>query len=230
LKLAERTMVVFASDNGGLHVLESKLTPATHNSPFRAGKGFVYEGGLRVPLVIRAPGRVKAETIIEQPVVLTDLMPTFLELAGIDTAKSVGPLDGVSLTKLLGGTAIPARPLFWHFPNYTNQGGRAAGAVREGDWKLVEEYEDGSVELFNLADDPGRTGLTSRKRKQRVRQSLRPSSPRGGRALARRSQHQIRNLTRRSIARFTRIEIPRASRAKALPRNWPRSGKAGARP
>jgi hypothetical protein len=155
LKLAERTMVVFASDNGGLHVLESRLSPATHNTPFRAGKGFVYEGGLRVPLIIRTPGRVKAETVIDQPVVLTDLMPTFLELAGIDAAKSIGPLDGVSLNKVLAGTPVSARPLFWHFPNYTNQGGRPAGAVREGEWKLVEQYEDGSVELFNLANDPG---------------------------------------------------------------------------
>jgi arylsulfatase A-like enzyme len=155
LKLSERTVLVFASDNGGLHVLESKLTPATHNTPYRAGKGFVYEGGLRVPLIVRAPGRTKAETVIEQPIILTDLMPTFLELAGIDATKSVGPLDGVSLVKLLAGGAVASRPLFWHFPNYTNQGGRPAGAIREGDWKLVEQYEDGSVELFNLANDPG---------------------------------------------------------------------------
>jgi arylsulfatase A len=155
LKLSDRTIVVFTSDNGGLHVLESNATPATHNTPYRAGKGFVYEGGLRVPLIMRAPGRIKPETIIEQPVVLTDLMPTFLEFAGIDPAKSVGPLDGVSFAKALPSGLVPARPLFWHFPNYTNQGGRPAGAVRDGDWKLVEQYEDGSVELFNLATDPG---------------------------------------------------------------------------
>jgi arylsulfatase A-like enzyme len=155
LKLSERTVFIFASDNGGLHVLESPGTPATHNTPFRAGKGFVYEGGLRVPLIVRSPGRVKAETVVEQPVLLTDLMPTFLEIAGIDAAKAIGPLDGVSLTKVLAGGAAPNRPLFWHFPNYTNQGGRPAGAVREGDWKLVEQYEDGAVELFNLASDPG---------------------------------------------------------------------------
>jgi arylsulfatase A len=155
LKLSERTVLVFASDNGGLHVLESPGTPATHNTPFRAGKGFVYEGGLRVPLIVRGPGRVKAEAVIEQPVVLTDLMPTFLEIAGIDAGKAIGPLDGASLTKVLAGGAAPNRPLFWHFPNYTNQGGRPAGAVREGDWKLVEQYEDGAVELFNLASDPG---------------------------------------------------------------------------
>jgi arylsulfatase A-like enzyme len=154
LKLSDRTVLVFASDNGGLHVLESAGTPATHNTPFRAGKGFVYEGGLRVPLIVRGPGRVKAETVIEQPVVLTDLMPTFLELAGIDAAKAIGPLDSASLAKAFTGSTVSARTLFWHFPNYTNQGGRPAGAVRDGEWKLVEQYEDGSVELFNLSSDP----------------------------------------------------------------------------
>lgn len=154
LKLNEKTLLVFASDNGGLHVLESPRTPATHNTPFRAGKGYVYEGGLRVPLIVRGTSRVKAGAVIEQPIVLTDLMPTFLELAGIDAAKSVGPLDGVSLVKALASGAASTRPLYWHFPNYTNQGGRPAGAVRDGDWKLVEQYEDGSVELFNLANDP----------------------------------------------------------------------------
>lgn len=154
LKLSEKTILVFASDNGGLHVLESPRTPATHNTPFRAGKGYVYEGGLRVPLIVRGTPRVKAGTVIEQPIILTDLMPTFLELAGIDAAKSVGPLDGVSLVNALATGAAATRPLYWHFPNYTNQGGRPAGAVRDGDWKLVEQYEDGAVELFNLASDP----------------------------------------------------------------------------
>jgi arylsulfatase A-like enzyme len=152
LGLAERTLLIFASDNGGLHVLESPGTPATHNTPFRAGKGFVYEGGLRVPLIVRWPGHVKP-AVMDTPVVLTDLMPTFLDVAGVDAGHTVGPLDGVSLAKLLTGGELPARALFWHFPNYTNQGGRPAGAVREGEWKLVENYEDGSVELYHLAKE-----------------------------------------------------------------------------
>ena len=86
---------------------------------------------------------------------LTDLVPTLLEAAGVDQAKTVGPLDGVSLMPLFGGGSLPARTLCWHFPNYTNQGGRPAGAIRDGDWKLVEQFEDGSVELFNLAQDVG---------------------------------------------------------------------------
>lgn len=155
LDLSERTIFVFTSDNGGLHVLESPGTPATHNTPFRAGKGYLYEGGLREPLLIRWPGVAAAGSVCETPVVLTDLVPTILAAAGIDVATTVGPLDGVSLIGLLRGEPLPPRQLCWHFPNYTNQGGRPAGAIREGDWKLVEQLEDGSVELFDLAHDPG---------------------------------------------------------------------------
>jgi hypothetical protein len=157
LGLADRTIFIFTSDNGGLHVLEFPGTPATHNTPYRSGKGFVYEGGLREPLIVRWPGKVAPGSTCETPLVLTDLVPTLLEAAGVDPAKTVGPLDGVSVMKLLRGEPMPPRPLFWHFPNYTNQGGLPAGAVRDGDWKLVEQYEDGSVELYNLADDIGET-------------------------------------------------------------------------
>ena len=157
--LAERTILIFTSDNGGLHVPEGADTPATYNAPFRAGKGYLYEGGLRVPLIVRWPGKVAAGAVSDAPVVLTDLMPTLMEAAGLDPAKTTGPLDGVSLGKLLAGDATPVRGLmwrmFWHFPNYTNQGGRPAGAVREGDWKLIADDESGGVQLFNLAADPG---------------------------------------------------------------------------
>ncbi|MBI3464500.1 MAG: sulfatase-like hydrolase/transferase, partial [Planctomycetes bacterium] len=153
LGLTDRTIFLFTSDNGGLHVLEFPGTPATYNRPYRAGKGYLYEGGLREPLLIRWPGVVHAGSTCETPVVLTDLVPTLLEAAGVDVAKTVGPLDGVSATMLLRGGSVPPRTLYWHFPHYTNQGSRPAGAVREGDWKLVEQYEDGSVELYNLAQD-----------------------------------------------------------------------------
>lgn len=157
LGLTERTIFIFSSDNGGLHVLESPGTPATFNRPYRAGKGYLYEGGLREPLLIRWPGVVAAGSVCDTPVVLTDLMPTILAAAGIDAATTVGPLDGVSLVDLLRGEPLPPRQLCWHFPNYANQGGCPAGAIREGDWKLVEQFEDGSVELYNLADDPSET-------------------------------------------------------------------------
>lgn len=167
LGLAERTVFVFSSDNGGLHVLESPGTPATHNTPFRAGKGFLYEGGLRVPLIVRWPGKI-TPGVSATPVLLTDLMPTLLEWGGVNPANAVGPLDGVSLLKMFTGIALPPRPLFWHFPHYSNQGGRPAGAVREGDWKLVENYEDESVELFDLAKDPGETTNLAAQEKPRA--------------------------------------------------------------
>jgi len=155
LDLTRKTIVIFTSDNGGLHVLESPDSPATHNTPYRAGKGYVYEGGLRVPLIVRWPDVIKLHAENDTPVVLTDLVPTLLSAAGLDPAKKVGPLDGMSLLPLWNGESLPARPLFWHFPNYTNQGSRPAGAIRDGDWKLIEHFEDGSLELYNLADDPG---------------------------------------------------------------------------
>ncbi|HEX2474454.1 MAG TPA: sulfatase-like hydrolase/transferase, partial [Lacipirellulaceae bacterium] len=157
LGLTERTIFIFTSDNGGLHVLEFPGTPATYNSPFRAGKGYLYEGGLRVPLIVRWPLLAARDSTCPTPVVLTDLMPTLLEAARVDVGRTVGPLDGMSVLKLLRGESMPARMLYWHFPNYTNQGGRPAGAIRENDWKLVENFEDGSVELFNLAQDIGET-------------------------------------------------------------------------
>ena len=154
LGLREKTIVVFTSDNGGLHVLEFTKTPATHNTPFRAGKGFVYEGGLRVPLIVRWPGKVQP-SVVDLPVINTDWTPTFLEFAGVKTEDA---FDGRSIAPVLRGeSAGPLRPFFWHFPQYTNQGGRPAGAVREGEWKLVEHYEDGRLELFNLAKDVGET-------------------------------------------------------------------------
>ncbi len=150
LELRQKTLVIFLSDNGGLHVPETPNTPATHNSPYRAGKGFVYEGGLRIPLIMRWPGVIAADQTSTTPVIQTDLVPTLLSVAG---AKSETPFDGVDLSPMFAGKKIPSRALYWHFPHYTNQGSKPAGAIRAGDWKLIEHYEDGQVELFNLAED-----------------------------------------------------------------------------
>ena len=157
LALAERTLVLFTSDNGGLHVLESPGTPATHNTPFRAGKGHLYEGGLRVPLILRWPDGARAGTIDNRPVMLTDLMPTILAEAGLDPAKTVGPLDSISLAENIANRDGASRPLFWHFPHYTNQGGRPGAAIREANWKLIEHFEDARIELYDLQADPGET-------------------------------------------------------------------------
>ena len=152
LNLADHTIVVFTSDNGGLHVPEGPHPRVTHNTPYRAGKGFVYEGGLRIPLIVRWPGHVPAGRVVETPVLNTDWVPTLLELCG----QPVPPgLDGRSFAGLLTGKAEPpARPLFWHFPHYTNQGSRPSGAMREGRWMFVEYYDEAKVELYDLASDP----------------------------------------------------------------------------
>jgi arylsulfatase A len=154
--VAKDTVVIFASDNGGVHVSELKETPPTHNEPTRAGKGFLYEGGIRTPLIIRYPGRLAVREIAE-PVVLGDLTPTLCALAKV--APPPVP-DYQDLSPLLFDSlpaAAKPRTLTWHQPHYMNQGGRPAGALREGDWKLIEQYEDGSLELYNLAKDPGET-------------------------------------------------------------------------
>ena len=150
-RLAERTIVVFMSDNGGLATAEGH---PTSNLPLRGGKGWPYEGGIREPWFISAPGVTRPGSVCDTPVTSTDFYPTLLELGRL----SLNPrqhCDGVSLLPLLRGGKLQRGPLFWHYPHYGNQGGAPCGAVRDGDWKLIEWYEDSEVELFNLSDDPG---------------------------------------------------------------------------
>lgn len=153
LNLAERTIVIFTSDNGGLHVPEGKHPRITHNSPYRAGKGFVYEGGLRIPLIVRWPSHVPAGKVVQAPVINTAWIPTLLELAGAPVPSG---LDAASFASLLAGRGdAPSRTFFWHFPHYTNQGSRPSGAMRDGDWMLVEYYDQPKNELYDLASDIG---------------------------------------------------------------------------
>ncbi|RMH05313.1 MAG: sulfatase [Planctomycetota bacterium] len=150
--LAERTVVFFFSDNGGLSTSEGH---PTSNLPLRAGKGWLYEGGIREPLIVRWPGRVAAGAVCDQPVISTDFYPTILELAGLP-ARPGQHLDGLSLAPLLlGRSGLPARPLFWHYPHYGNQGGRPGGAVRLGRWKLIEWFGEERPELYDLDRDLG---------------------------------------------------------------------------
>ncbi|WZO97891.1 sulfatase-like hydrolase/transferase [Isosphaeraceae bacterium EP7] len=151
LNLSDNTILVFTSDNGGLATREGPLTPATNNSPFREGKGWLYEGGLRVPLIIRQPGRIAPGTD-PTPTWAADLVPTLLALSHL---PDPGPLDGQNLAPLLtDNTPVAPRALHWHYPHYSNQGGRPGAAIREGDWKLIQSEHDGRTELFNLAKDP----------------------------------------------------------------------------
>lgn len=150
LNIDENTIVIFTSDNGGLSVLEFPGGPATHNTPYRGGKGFVYEGGLREPLIVRWPAKIKP-AVSDTPVSHLDLVPTLLSL--VDANVPAG-LDGISLAALLTeGRQPEPRKFFWHFPHYNNQGGRPAGAVRDGEWKLVTYYDTGETQLFNLSQD-----------------------------------------------------------------------------
>jgi arylsulfatase A len=151
LKLDERTILVFTSDNGGLSTSEG--TP-TSNQPLRMGKGWHYEGGVREPLLVRWPGVTQGGAICEEPMISMDYYPTLLEMAGLP-ARPQQHVDGVSFTRLLAGGVRDERPLFWHYPHYSNQGGGPGGAVRLGDYKLIEWFEDMHVELYNLRADPG---------------------------------------------------------------------------
>ncbi|MDE3164212.1 MAG: sulfatase, partial [Acidobacteriota bacterium] len=149
--VADRTMVTFFSDNGGLRYEGKSRQPVTDNSPLRAGKGHLYEGGIREPLIVRYPGVVRPGREIDTPVCSVDFLPTFCDIAGVKP----GDVDGVSLLPLLRGGSLKARPLYWHYPHYSNQGGEPGSAVRDGDWKFLEFLKDGRRELFNLKDDIG---------------------------------------------------------------------------
>ena len=152
--VADDTVVCFMSDNGGLSTSEGS---PTSNLPLRGGKGWLYEGGIREPFMIRAPGVVEGGSTCATPVVSTDFFPTLLELCGLP-AMPKNHLDGVSLVPLLkGADSIDRDAIYWHYPHYSNQGGIPGGAIRMGDWKLIERYEDGRAQLYNLKDDIGET-------------------------------------------------------------------------
>ena len=169
----DKTLVIFTSDNGGLSTAEGS---PTSNLPLRAGKGYVYEGGIRVPLIVRWPGIVKPGTTTDVPTTTLDVPATLLDAAGVKPPVGV-VLDGVSLRSVLADTGpLPARDIFWHYPHYSNQGGRPAAALLAGDGprpgteKLVEHFEDGRVELFDLASDPGECRDLSDERQERASQ------------------------------------------------------------
>lgn len=151
LGLAKDTLVVFTSDNGGLSTSEGS---PTSNHPLRAGKGWLYEGGIREPLLMRWPGVIPAGHVNHTSVGSPDFYPTLLEAAGLPL-RPAQHLDGRSFFKALrSGKTEARRPLFWHYPHYGNQGGAPGAAMLEGDWKLIEWFEGPRVELFNLKIDP----------------------------------------------------------------------------
>ena len=143
----ENTVVVFTSDNGGLSTSEGS---PTSNLPLRGGKGWVYEGGIRVPWIIRYPGVTQPGSESDQVICSNDLFPTLASAAGYEVRHEI---DGLELAAALRGHELDRDAVFWHYPHYGNQGGFPSGAVRVGDYKLLERYEDGRVHLYNLSED-----------------------------------------------------------------------------
>jgi arylsulfatase A-like enzyme len=147
LELTDHTLVIFTSDNGA-------FGGVADNRPLRAAKGYLYEGGIRVPLIVRWPGKVKPESECHQPVISMDFFPTILESVGLERdAQSV--LDGESILPLLKQSGeLKRSAIYFHYPNYAfHQDNRLGGAIRQGKFKLIENFDDGSVELYNLEND-----------------------------------------------------------------------------
>ncbi|HEA30695.1 MAG TPA: sulfatase [Leeuwenhoekiella sp.] len=154
LDLYGNTVLIFASDNGGLIGRGDTPSPTT-NAPLKSGKAFLFEGGIRVPLIIRWPGTTKKGSISEQLTSSVDFFPTLLDMADIDYEPS--KIDGIPLTDNLKTGAINDRAVFWHYPHYHKQGSRPSAAIRKGKWKYIEDYETNDAILYNLDEDIGET-------------------------------------------------------------------------
>lgn len=150
LGLDDNTIVVFTSDNGGLSTAEGSPTV---NGPLRAGKGWLYEGGIKVPTIVKWPTAIKAGQVSDIRVNTIDFFPTFAK--AINPAASIDKtIDGINILDLLANEQkTRQRNLFWHYPHYSNQGGRPGSVMIKGDYKLIVNYEDNSIELYDLKTD-----------------------------------------------------------------------------
>ena len=166
LALEDNTVILFTSDNGGFY-------KATNNSPLRANKGAYYEGGIRVPLIVKWPGKSKPGRVLRDPVTSTDLYPTCLAMAGIPQ-KPHQHLDGLNLESVIGGQGnLPTRSLFWHYPHYNSHPSSVPSSViRRGDWKLIETYDPAGVELYHLGQDLSESRSLVSKHPGRVKEML----------------------------------------------------------
>ena len=162
--VADNTIVFFTSDNGGLSTSEGS---PTSNLPLRGGKGWVYEGGIREPWIVRWPGTTKAGSESSELICSIDLFPTVAAAAGVKVGHQV---DGIDILPALKGGTLKRQALYWHYPHYSNQGGIPGGAIREGDYKLFERYEDGRVHLYNLKKDIGEQSDLAAQQPERVEQ------------------------------------------------------------
>ncbi len=154
LGVLDNTIIIVTSDNGGVGYQRRNLHRIADNANLRAGKGFLYEGGIREPLIVHWPGVTKPGTVCDVPVTGLDFLPTLMSMIG---AKDTIPTqDGMDISPLFRGAgSINRDALYWHYPHYSDQGGTPSGAIREGDWKLIEFFEDNHLELYNLTLDPG---------------------------------------------------------------------------
>jgi arylsulfatase A len=164
--IEDNTIVIFMSDNGGMSAMngtpKSTTVPkerlnrvtSSSNLPLRGAKGWLYEGGIRVPLIVKWPHHGQIGTVCDEPVISTDFFPTILEMVGVENKTK--DIDGKSFTRLVRGEEMDRGPIYWHFPHYSNHGMQSpGGAIRDGDYKLLEYFENGTVQLFNLKDDIG---------------------------------------------------------------------------
>lgn len=159
-KQADNTIIIFMSDNGGLAASSRSGVPHTQNKPLNSGKGSLYEGGVREPMLVAWSGKVKPGSVCDEYLIVEDFFPSILEMAGVKKYKTVQKTDGKSFVPLLTQSGNPAkgRKLYWNFPNNWGVNGPGinfAAAVRDGDWKLVYYYKTGKKELFNIREDIG---------------------------------------------------------------------------
>lgn len=162
--LEDNTIVVFTSDNGGLSTSEGS---PTSNLPLRGGKGWVYEGGVREPWIVRYPGVTKPGSESSTPICSIDLLPTIASAAGVEIEH---PIDGIDIRPALEGGSLDRDALYWHYPHYSNQGGIPGGAIRVGKYKLFERYEDGRVHLYDLEADLSESKDLAAEMPERVQQ------------------------------------------------------------
>jgi len=173
-KLTNNTVVLFMSDNGGLSAVARGGEKHTHNAPLKSGKGAIYEGGIRVPMLGYWPGKTTTPRVIDQPLIIEDFFPTLLDIAGIDSPQTVQTIDGKSFAGLLQAqSSTSSHPLYWHYPNAWGPTGPGIGsfsAVRNDPWKLIYFHEDQHFELYNLKEDIGEQNDLAKEHPQRLAQ------------------------------------------------------------
>jgi len=174
-ELENNTIILFMSDNGGLSAVARGGEPHTHNKPLSSGKGSAHEGGIREPMIVKWPGEVFPGSQSDGYLIIEDFFPSILQMAGIDSYKTVQPIDGISFLPMLKqeGSTSDNRALFWHYPNNWGPSGPGIGAsstIREGDWKLIYYHADRRFELFNLVDDIGETINLARTESEKLKE------------------------------------------------------------